>query len=186
MFACVASISCGHYYTTMNQPPIAVPAVATAPAVFFYAPWFGQLARPEAYTDDASWQRDVAQIQTEWLEQVPAYADDEGVASRVFTLPTNLPVPAGAIGVQITVVGLRDDYNAMTGGFLYLTADLRFVDSSGAILFDSRVEATSKVSGAFMGYRGMAIDGRIAFATWNLITVAMKVIKTGRIEPSQE
>jgi hypothetical protein len=95
-------------------------------------------------------------------------------------------VPAGAIGVQITVVGLRDDYNAMTGGFLYLTADLRFVDSSGAILFDSRVEATSKVSGAFMGYRGMAIDGRIAFATWNLITVAMKVIKTGRIEPSQE
>jgi hypothetical protein len=178
-------MSCGYYYKTMTQPPTAVVAVATAPAVFFYPPWFGQLPRPEAYTDDPTWQRDVAQIQAEWLEQVPAYADDEGVASRVFTLPMGMPVPAGAIGVQFTVVGLRDDYSAMSGGFLYLTADLRFVDSSGVILFDSRVEATSKITGP-VAWRGMAIDGRIAFASWNLLTVAMRVVRTGRIEPSGE
>ena len=52
-------------------------------------------------------------------------------------------------------------------------------------LFKSGVEATSKINGP-MSWRGMSIDGRIALATWNLITVAMKVIKTGRIEPSEE
>jgi hypothetical protein len=164
----------------LSQPPTPVAAVATAPAIFFYQPSFAELARPEAYADDASWQRDVAQIQAEWLEQVPAYAGDEGVASRVFTLPMSLPVPAGALGVEITLISMRDEYNVV-----YFTADLRFVDSSGAVLFKSEVEATSKINGP-MSWRGMSIDGRIALATWNLITVAMKVIKTGRIEPSED
>jgi len=176
----LASTSCGYYYRTVVQPPTPVAAVATAPAIFFYPPSFALLARPEAYTDDASWQSDVASIQAEWLEQVPAYANDEGVASRVFTLPANMPVPAGAIGVQITLMSMRDEHNVV-----YLMSDLRFVDSNGAVLFKSGVEATSKINGP-MSWRGMSIDGRIALATWNLITVAMKVIKTGRIEPSED
>ena len=185
-FAFVVSAACGHSYSVVNQPQAAVAAMATAPAVYFYAPSFAQLPRPDAYTDDATWQRDVGQIQNEWMQQVPAFAADEGISSRVFTLPSTQPVPAGGVGCFITLLSLRDDYSVMTGGYLYLTADVRFVDSGGAYLFDAQVEATSKVSGAYMGYRGMAIDGRIAFATWNLITVALKVVKTGRIDPTEE
>ena len=180
----VLASACGYTYRTLSQPPSPAQAVTTAPTVYFLPPSFAQVPRPESYQDDATWQTDLADILLEWKDQVPAYAADAGLGGRVAVLQEGQALPAGAVGVQMTVLGLLDDYNAFSGGFLYMTSNLRFIDSNGAVLFDSQVETTSKMYGP-ISWRSMAINGRIAFCSWALITVAFNVMHYGTIEPAE-
>ncbi len=180
------SSGCGtlYYYSTKVQETKDQAALQKAPVYYVKHISFDQIPKPEDYESEQQWREEIDHLMPEYEEEVSAWAKEANLVGKVIPLKKDQKADKGVL-VEAEVKNIRREWSGFSGGFDYLTSDIRFTDvQSGEVLFTAEVETTSLRYGP-IGWRANAFSGRLAFNTWNVVRAIFSAIQNGKIDPLQ-
>ena len=176
---------CGFYYKALKQEAVPSARITRGGTLHVRPISFEKMSKPGDYETEKQWREETRGLIPEYNEELSDVAGGEGLSGRIKLVKPDEKVTVGIL-VEAEVVDIRRDWNAFAGGFDYLVVQITFTDvASGEKLYKGQIEASSKRYGP-VGWRAQAFPGRLALASWNVVTPIVSIIKSGKITPEQD